>query len=129
MIYRVSLLPFIIFEVCLSALFIMFFGFGNFLIFLLLSVLIGIILLAIFWKNMLEFQFLAPKEMFAQFAYVICAFLFLIPGILSSVLGFLILIFALIFRGKKTKAQNFKNENSRQYDEEFIDVEIIEDRK
>lgn len=133
--YRISLLPFVLLELVASVLFVLGFGFGNFLIFLLVSVLIGVVLLGVFWKNMLEFQILAPKEMFAQFAYVIAAFLFIIPGILSSSFALFILVFALVFQGrKKPKSEEAEFEvnegNFKQKDyEEIIDVEIIEDKR
>ncbi|TQR31942.1 integral memnbrane protein [Campylobacter sp. MIT 99-7217] len=116
----------------MSIAFIYAFGFGNFLIFLLISVALGMILLAIFWKNMLEFQILSPKEMFAQFGFIICAFLFIIPGVLSSFVAFLILLFCLILKFKPQqkeafKANNTSNSQQKYKDEEIIDVEIIKD--
>ncbi|TKX29014.1 integral memnbrane protein [Campylobacter sp. MIT 12-5580] len=132
--YRFSIFPFVLLELLASVLFVFAFGFGNFLIFLLASVIVGVILLAVFWKNMLEFQLLRPKEMLAQFAYIIAAFLFIVPGVLSSCIAFFILIFALIFKGKKRQKQAFANfsreekpSKSKVYDEEIIDVEIIKE--
>ena len=87
------------------------------------SIAFGVILLAIFWKNLLEFKLLSPKDMLMQFGFIICGFLFIIPGVLSSILAFFILIFCLVFRGKKPKP--FKEEKYK--NEEIIDVEIIKD--
>lgn len=132
--YRFSIFPFILLELLASVLFVFAFGFGNFLILLLISVIVGVILLAVFWKNMLEFQLLRPKEMLAQFAYIIAAFLFIVPGVLSSFLAFFILLFALVFKGKKTQDQSFasfskeqKHAQNSTKDEEIIDVEIIKE--
>lgn len=122
---RLSFLPLIVLEVAFSALFIIAFGFGNFLLFLLLSMLAGVALLALFWKNMLEFQMGSFKNMLTQFSFVIAGFLLLVPGVLSSLLGICVLVFALVFESTlKRKTPRNQNEN-----EEIIDVEIIEDRR
>lgn len=122
---RLSFLPLIVVEVAFSALFIIAFGFGNFLLFLLLSMLAGVALLALFWKNMLEFQMGSFKNMLTQFSFVIAGFLLLVPGVLSSLLGICVLVFALVFESAlKRKTPRNQNEN-----EEIIDVEIIEDRR
>ncbi|HEC1567931.1 TPA: integral memnbrane protein [Campylobacter upsaliensis] len=118
--------PFLIIELIACAVFIITFGFGNFLIFMLLSMIAGVVLLALFWKNMLEFQMGDLKDTLKQFAFVIAGFLFLIPGVLSSVFGILVLIFGLIF-GVKTQTNFYKKE--QKHNEEIIDVEIIEERK
>ncbi|WP_270989350.1 integral memnbrane protein [Campylobacter upsaliensis] len=127
MIMKLSLgAPFLIIELIACAVFIITFGFGNFLIFMLLSMIAGVVLLALFWKNMLEFQMGGLKDTLKQFAFVIAGFLFLIPGVLSSVFGILVLIFGLIF-GIKTQTNFYKKE--QKHNEEIIDVEIIEERK
>ncbi|ENB4013986.1 integral memnbrane protein [Campylobacter upsaliensis] len=118
--------PFLIIELIACAVFIITFGFGNFLIFMLLSMIAGVVLLALFWKNMLEFQMGDLKDTLKQFAFVIAGFLFLIPGVLSSVFGILVLVFGLIF-GVKTQTNFYKKE--QKHNEEIIDVEIIEERK
>ncbi|HEC1579731.1 TPA: integral memnbrane protein [Campylobacter upsaliensis] len=118
--------PFLIIELIACAVFIIVFGFGNFLIFMLLSMIAGVVLLALFWKNMLEFQMGDLKDTLKQFAFVIAGFLFLIPGVLSSVFGILVLVFGLIF-GVKTQTNFYKKE--QKHNEEIIDVEIIEERK
>ncbi len=110
----------ILLEFAASAFFILTFGLGNFLIFVLLSVIFGVVLLVIFWNNMLEFQVRDFKNMFRQFSFVISGFLLIFPGILTSLLALVILSFTLF---AKTK------ENRRKNSEEIIDVEIIEDRK
>ncbi|EOE5701675.1 integral memnbrane protein [Campylobacter upsaliensis] len=127
MIMKLSLgAPFLIVELIACAVFIITFGFGNFLIFMLLSMIAGVVLLALFWKNMLEFQMGGLKDTLKQFAFVIAGFLFLIPGVLSSVFGILVLVFGLIF-GVKTQTNFYKKE--QKHNEEIIDVEIIEERK
>lgn len=118
--------PFLIIELIACAVFIITFGFGNFLIFMLLSMIAGVVLLALFWKNMLSFQMGGLKDTLKQFAFVIAGFLFLIPCVLSSVFGILVLIFGLIFR-VKTQTNFYKKE--QKHNEEIIDVEIIEERK
>ncbi|EAH6235772.1 integral memnbrane protein [Campylobacter upsaliensis] len=118
--------PFLIIELIACAVFIITFGFGNFLIFMLLSMIAGVVLLALFWKNMLNFQMGGLKDTLKQFAFVIAGFLFLIPGVLSSVFGILVLIFGLIF-GVKAQTNFYKKE--QKHNEEIIDVEIIEERK
>ncbi|MCH5335936.1 MAG: FxsA family protein [Campylobacter sp.] len=118
-----SLTPLFLLEIVASVLFISAFGLGNFLIFMLLSVIFGVILLVIFWNNMLEFQVRDFKSMLRQFSFVIAGFLLIFPGILTSVLGILVLIFGLFIKIRPAKnKQNLDNE-------EIIDVEIIEDKK
>ena len=119
--------PFFIAEIIACVLFILIFGFGNFLIFMLLSMIAGVVLLALFWRNMLNFQMGNLKDTLKQFAFVIAGFLFLIPGVLSSVFGILVLVFGLVFQtGVQT---NFHKKEKKENAEEIIDVEVIEDRK
>lgn len=120
---NLSLMPLFLLEIAASVFFISVFGLGDFLIFILMSVVFGVILLVIFWNNMLEFQFGDFKSMLRQFSFVIAGFLLIFPGILTSILGVLVLIFALIFRIKLVGPK--QNSDS----EEIIDVEIIEDKK
>lgn len=121
--YTFSIFPFILLEVLASVLFVMSFGFGNFVLFLFGSMLIGVILLAIFWRNMLEFKLCSPLEMLKNFAFVISGFLFLVPGLLSSVCG----LFVLVFGFSRQNTDKF-TQSSRQNDE-IIDVEIIDEKK
>jgi len=126
---KLSLSPLFLIELVLSALFIWFFGLGNFLIFILVSMLLGVVLLIIFWKNMFAFEFGTFKNMLTQFSFVIAGFLLIFPGILSSVFGILVLLFGLIFEFLlKTRFSHHKTQN-KHGNEEIIDVEIIEDKK
>ncbi|ECQ5314931.1 integral memnbrane protein [Campylobacter coli] len=126
--YKLSLSPLFLLELVASILFIVFFGFGNFLIFILASMIFGVILLGIFWKNMLEFRISGFKDMLTQFAFVMAAFLFIFPGIVTSIFGFFVLCFGLIFNFAKPRyKRNYRQNNTS--DEEIIDVEIIEERK
>ena len=136
--YKLGIAPYIVLEVLASVGFVVAFGFGNFVIFLLLSMLLGAVLLGIFWKNMLEFRLSTPLEMLKNFAFVIAGFLLAIPGVLSSICGLFVLVFGLVFGGKNCKfgsnsrkfSENSANfgENSRS-DGEIIDVEIIETKR
>ncbi|HID0153859.1 TPA: integral memnbrane protein [Campylobacter coli] len=126
--YKLSLSPLFLLELVASILFIVFFGLGNFLIFILVSMIFGVILLGIFWKNMLEFRISGFKDMLTQFAFVMAAFLFIFPGIVTSIFGFFVLCFGLIFNFAKPRyKRNYRQNNTS--DEEIIDVEIIEERK
>ncbi|ECO2750078.1 integral memnbrane protein [Campylobacter coli] len=126
--YKLSLSPLFLLELVASILFIVFFGLGNFLIFILASMIFGVILLGIFWKNMLEFRISGFKDMLTQFAFVMVAFLFIFPGIVTSIFGFFVLCFGLIFNFAKPRyKRNYRQNNTS--DEEIIDVEIIEERK
>ncbi|EHA4749790.1 integral memnbrane protein [Campylobacter coli] len=126
--YKLSLSPLFLLELVASILFIVFFGLGNFLIFILASMIFGVILLGIFWKNMLEFRISGFKDMLTQFAFVIAAFLLIFPGIVTSIFGFFVLCFGLIFNFAKPRyKRNYRQNNTS--DEEIIDVEIIEERK
>ncbi|AHK76442.1 integral memnbrane protein [Campylobacter coli] len=126
--YKLSLSPLFLLELVASILFIVFFGLGNFLIFILASMIFGVILLGIFWKNMLEFRISGFKDMLTQFAFVMAAFLFIFPGIITSIFGFFVLCFGLIFNFAKPRyKRNYRQNNTS--DEEIIDVEIIEERK
>ncbi len=126
--YKLSLSPIFLLELVASILFIVFFGLGNFLIFILASMIFGVILLGIFWKNMLEFRIIGFKDMLTQFAFVMAAFLLIFPGIVTSIFGFFVLCFGLIFNFAKPRyKRNYRQNNTS--DEEIIDVEIIEERK
>lgn len=126
--YKLSLSPLFLLELVASILFIVFFGLGNFLIFILASMIFGVILLGIFWKNMLEFRISGFKDMLTQFAFVMAAFLFIFPGIITSIFGFFVLCFGLIFNFAKPRyKRNYRQKNTS--DEEIIDVEIIEEKK
>ncbi|HEG0282135.1 TPA: integral memnbrane protein [Campylobacter coli] len=126
--YKLSLSPLFLLELVVSILFIVFFGLGNFLIFILASMIFGVILLGIFWKNMLEFRISGFKDMLTQFAFVMAAFLLIFPGIVTSIFGFFVLCFGLIFNFAKPRyKRNYRQNNTS--DEEIIDVEIIEERK
>ncbi|MBZ7945289.1 integral memnbrane protein [Campylobacter sp. RM10532] len=125
--YKLKLSPLFVIEFIFSLLFIILFGFGNFLIFILASMIFGVVLLGIFWKNMLEFQILGFKNMLTQFSFVIAGFLLVFPGVLTSFIGFLIFLFSIFLKiATKTKYTHRQNRNSS---EEIIDVEIIEDEK
>ncbi|KAA6225371.1 MULTISPECIES: integral memnbrane protein [unclassified Campylobacter] len=127
--FKISLTPVIISEFIISILFIYVFGVGNFVVFIMASMLLGVILLIIFWKNMLEFQLSGVKNMITQFSFVIAGFLLVFPGVLTSFFGFLILIVALFFQFfTKTRYRRTQRQNM-QGNEEIIDVEIIEDGK
>lgn len=126
--YKLSLSPLFLLELVASILFIVFFGLGNFLIFILASMIFGVILLGIFWKNMLEFRISGFKDMLTQFAFVMAAFLLIFPGIVTSIFGFFVLCFGLVFNFAKPRyKRNYRQNNTS--DEEIIDVEIIEERK
>ncbi|EAI5337620.1 FxsA family protein [Campylobacter coli] len=126
--YKLSLSPLFLLELVASILFIVFFGLGNFLIFILASMIFGVILLGIFWKNMLEFRISGFKDMLTQFAFVMAAFLLIFPGIVTSIFGFFVLCFGLIFNFAKPRyKRNYRQNNTS--DEEIIDVEIMEERK
>ncbi len=126
--YKLSLSPLFLLELVASILFIVFFGLGNFLIFILASMIFGVILLGIFWKNMLEFRVSDFKNMLTQFAFIMAAFLFIFPGIVTSIFGFFVLCFGLIFNFAKPRyKRNYRQNNTS--DEEIIDVEIIEEKK
>ncbi len=146
--YKIGLAPYIVLEVLASVGFVLAFGFGNFIIFLLLSMLLGGILLGIFWRNMLEFRLSTPLEMLKNFAFVIAGFLLALPGVLSSICGLFVLIFGLVFGKNSINSRKFGsnsanfNENSHKFKEnsanfsqnsstksEIIDVEIIEVKK
>lgn len=123
--YSFGILPLILCEIVASLGFIALFGFGKFVLFLIICMLFGVVILAIFWKNVLEFRIGTAREMFANFAFVIAGFLLVCPGVLSSIFGAFVLIFGLVFNAGKRQKNNFKtDENS-----EIIDVEIIEDKK
>lgn len=126
---RALFTPLFLLELSASIIFIMIFGFGDFLLFILSSMFFGIILLGIFWKNILAFQVADFKSMIKQFSFVIAGFLLVFPGILSSILGICIFLFGVIFSFNKKQCQNYSEQNSQNNDDNIIDVEVIEDRK
>lgn len=89
----------------------------------------GVVLLGVFWKNMLEFQMGGLKDMLTQFSFVIAGFLLIFPGIITSVFGIFVFCFGIALKiMTKSKYQYTKQEHQNS-NEEIIDVEIIEDRK
>ncbi|MBK1971726.1 integral memnbrane protein [Campylobacter sp. TTU-622] len=127
--FKLSLTPLILLEIFFTILFIVVFGLGNFLAFVLISMVCGIVILGIFWKNLLEFHIDSFKNMFIQFSFVISGFLLIFPGILSSILGILIFIFGILLK-ISTNTNSFKaNTKQNSCNDDIIDVEIIEDNK
>ncbi|MBW1509102.1 integral memnbrane protein, partial [Campylobacter jejuni] len=108
---------------------IVFFGFGNFLFFILLSMIFGAVLLGIFWKNMLEFQMGGLKDMLTQFSFVIAGFLLVFPGIITSVFGIFVFFFGIALKLMTKSKYQYTKQEYQNSNEEIIDVEIIEDRK
>lgn len=125
--YKSSLSPLFVLEIIASVLFIVFFGFGNFLLFILLSIVFGVVLLGIFWKNMLEFQLGGFKNMLMQFSFVIAGFLLIFPGIITSILGIFVLIFGIFLKMMVRSQYRYTDKEKKDSSEEIIDVEIIED--
>lgn len=128
--FKLSLTPLILLEIFFTILFIIVFGLGNFLAFVLISMVCGIVILGIFWRNLLEFHIDGFKNMFIQFSFVISGFLLIFPGILSSILGILIFIFGILLK-ISFNTSSFKTTKTKQnsYNDDIIDVEIIEDKK
>ncbi|HHP0358759.1 TPA: FxsA family membrane protein [Campylobacter jejuni] len=127
--YKLSLSPLFVLEIIASVLFIVFFGFGNFLFFILLSMIFGVVLLGVFWKNMLEFQMGGLKDMLTQFSFVIAGFLFVVPGIITSVFGIFVFFFGIALKIMTKSKYQYTKQEYQNSNEEIIDVEIIEDRK
>ncbi|MCW1847006.1 integral memnbrane protein [Campylobacter jejuni] len=126
--YKLSLSPLFVLEIIASILFIVFFGFGNFLFFILLSMIFGVILLGIF-ENMLEFQMGGLKDMLTQFSFVIAGFLLIFPGIITSVFGIFVFFFGIALKLMTKSKYQYTKQEYQNSNEEIIDVEIIEDRK
>ncbi|HEF9813468.1 TPA: integral memnbrane protein [Campylobacter coli] len=127
--YKLSLSPLFLLELVASILFIVFFGLGNFLIFILASMIFGVILLGIFWKNMLEFRISGFKDMLTQFSFVIAGFLLIFPGIITSVFGIFVFFFGIALKLITKSKYQYTKQEYQNSNEEIIDVEIIEDRK
>ncbi|HEC2790892.1 TPA: integral memnbrane protein [Campylobacter jejuni] len=127
--YKLSLSPLFVLEIIASVLFIVFFGFGNFLLFILLSMIFGVVLLVIFWKNMLEFQMGGLKGMLTQFSFVIAGFLLVFPGIITSVFGIFVFLFGIALKLMTKSRYQYTKQEYQNSNEEIIDVEVIEDRK
>lgn len=127
--YKLSLSPLFILEIVASVLFVVFFGFGNFLFFILLSMIFGVVLLAIFWKNMLEFQMMGLKDMLTQFSFVIAGFLLIFPGIITSIFGIFAFLFGIVLKIMTKSSRPYARQKHQNSNEEIIDVEIIEDLK
>lgn len=129
---KTNISAFLILELIASVLFIAFFGFLNFFMIVCFSMILGIIILTKSWVNISSMKnALNIKNLFSDFAFVIAGFLLAVPGILSSFLGFLLLVFVLVlklFSAKKTR-QNQENMQDYNNEEEIIDVEIIEEKR
>ncbi|AJC90662.1 FxsA family protein [Campylobacter subantarcticus] len=129
MIAKVNLSTFLVLELIASVLFIVFFGFLNFFMIVFASMFLGAMFLAKTWTNLITMQNTHTNlfGMIKLFSLTIVGILLLIPGILSSFLGILLLFFMAvlkIFTHKKSQKHQTPNN-----EEEIIDVEIIQEHK
>ncbi|TXE81665.1 integral memnbrane protein [Campylobacter peloridis] len=129
MMVKTNLSAFLILELIASILFITFFGFLNFFMIVFASMFLGAMFLAKTWTNLITMQNTNTNlfGMIKLFSLTIVGILLLIPGILSSLLGILLLFFMMILK-LFTKQKN-KNYHQTNNEEEIIDVEIIQEHK
>ena len=129
---RISLLPYICLEIVLVVLYILEFGFLSFFVEIFLSAIIGVILLFNYgFSNLFNnINYLNIRDIFGSLSLAIGGFVLIIPGMLSDIFGLVVILIALglklysKFGGTKYSDQTYQSK----YDDEIIDVEIIEER-
>lgn len=129
---RISLLPYIFLEIVLMVLYILEFGFLSFFIEIFLSAIIGVILLFNYgFSNLFNnINYFNIRDIFGSLSLAIGGFALIIPGMLSDIFGLVVILIALglklysKFGGTKYSDQTYQSK----YDDEIIDVEIIEER-
>ncbi|MBT0821701.1 FxsA family protein [Campylobacter lari] len=129
MIARINISAFLILELITSILFITFFGFLNFFMIVFASMFLGAMFLAKTWTNLITMQNTNTNlfGMIKLFSLTIVGILLLIPGILSTFLGILLLFFIMAL--KLFTKQKRKYHHQTNNEEEIIDVEIIQEHK
>ncbi|WP_096016630.1 FxsA family protein [Campylobacter lanienae] len=129
---RIYLLPYIFLEIVLVVLYILEFGFLSFFIEIFLSAIIGVILLFNYgFSNLFNnINYFNIRDIFGSLSLAIGGFALIIPGMLSDIFGLVVILIALglklysKFGGTKYSDQTYQSK----YDDEIIDVEIIEER-
>ena len=129
---RISLLPYIFLEIVLVVLYILEFGFLSFFVEIFLSAIIGVSLLFNYgFSNLFNnINYLNIRDIFGSLSLAIGGFVLIIPGMLSDIFGLVVILIALglklysKFGGTKYSDQTYQSK----YDDEIIDVEIIEER-
>ncbi|MCR6590694.1 FxsA family protein [Campylobacter insulaenigrae] len=128
MIAKTNLSAFLILELIVSILFIFFFGFLNFFMIVFAGMFLGAIFLTKTWTDLITMQNTNTNffGMIKLFSLTIVGILLLIPGILSTFLAILLLLFILIVKFFYKQTKHTRNNS---HEDEIIDVEIIGDDK
>ncbi|EAH7030771.1 FxsA family protein [Campylobacter lari] len=128
MMVKTNLSAFLILELIASILFITFFGFLNFFMIVFASMFLGAMFLAKTWTNLITMQNTNTNlfGMIKLFSLTIVGILLLIPGILSTFLGILLLFFMMVLKLFTKQKGKYHQTNNK---EEIIDVEIIQEHK
>ncbi len=117
---KILWLSYFVFELVFCVGFVATFGFLNYMAEVLISSILGIILvskvgISTIFQNAIFSNF---KDIFGKFALLFAGIFLIIPGILSDVVGIVLLIFSIFTKsGKKTD----KNKD------DYIDVQIVEE--
>lgn len=135
---RTLFLPYIILEIIFAYFFVEIYSFVTLLFEIFLTAVIGLFCIfnVGFMNLRSNFAFLKPSDIFSSLGVGIGGFFLFLPGLLTDIIGAVLVVLSLVYRKndgaknkfyyedyKQTKWQNF-NDNG-----EIIDVEIVDESK
>lgn len=118
-----------VFELLAISKFVHEYGFFDYLLEVLLSAVFGFVLM--FRNEFLKFNhpemFFDFRKVFGELAYSFGGFLLFLPGIICDFLGLFIIIISFLF-GNSSSKRNTDFKDSKDKENDIIDVEIIEEK-
>ncbi|EKJ0568296.1 FxsA family protein [Campylobacter fetus] len=127
---KISLFPYFVIEIVCVFIYIINYGFLNFLGEVFLSGIIGIILIFSYgflnlYSNIVSINL---KDIFGSMGIAFGRMLLIVPGILSDIFAVFIIVISLILKIFVRFSTNTYNDNDR-FRDDIIDVEIIDENK
>ncbi|MDV2490032.1 MULTISPECIES: FxsA family protein [Campylobacter] len=127
---KISLFPYFVIEIVCVFIYIINYGFLNFLGEVFLSGIIGIILIFSYgflnlYSNIVSINL---KDIFGSMGIAFGGMLLIVPGILSDIFAVFIIVISLILKIFVRFSTNIYNDNDR-FRDDIIDVEIIDENK
>lgn len=126
---KISLFPYFVIEIVCVFIYIINYGFLNFLGEVFLSGIIGIILIFSYgflnlYSNIVSINL---KDIFGSMGIAFGGMLLIVPGILSDIFAVFIIVISLILKIFVRFSTNTYNDNDR-FRDDIIDVEIIDEK-
>ncbi|MGP1484678.1 MAG: FxsA family protein [Campylobacter sp.] len=131
---KILILPYLIVEFFSTSFFVSAYGFLGLFIETILTGFLGAILISrIGFLNLFSrLMFLSSSDIFSYLGIAIGGFLLFIPGIVTDILGIIIVAICFLETFQKPKERFYSQNSSAKQpknDDEIIDVEIIEERR